>query len=125
MAGKNWARLINARRNPMSCDLSLSFQNTTGRLRTIRLEPWARHFLLGTDEKLEIIVRAAFENPSFRVVEANNTTLIYTDISDEVRVIQDGFAHDLSPVYEIEALPVRPNHLYDEPMFDPDIDMGS
>jgi hypothetical protein len=109
----------------MSCDLSLIFQNTTGRLRTIRLEPWARHFLLGADEKLEIIIRAAFENPSFRVVEANNATLIYTDVADEVRVIQDGFAQDLSPVYEIEAVPVRSTNLYDEPMFDADVDMGS
>ena len=107
----------------MSCNLSLRFQNTTLRLRTIRLEPWARHFLLGPDEKLEIIARAVGENASFRMVEAIDTTLIYTERCDKVRVIQDDITHDLLPVYEIEAEPVRSTHITDNPMFDRYIDM--
>jgi hypothetical protein len=101
----------------VSCNLKLCFQNTTGRLRTIRLEPWARHFLLGPDEKLEIIARAPGENPSFRMVEANNSTLIYTEGSDRVCVIQDGTIHNLLPVYEIEAAPVVSTNKNDDPMF--------
>jgi hypothetical protein len=107
----------------VTCNLKLCFQNTTGRLRTIRLEPWARHFLLGPDERLEIIARAIGENPRFRMVEANNSTLIYTEGSDQVRVIQDGTTHDLLPVYEIEAEPVWPTHRNDDPMFDMYIDI--
>ena len=107
----------------MSCKLRLSFQNTTGRLRTIRLEPWARHFLLGPEERLEIIAIAIGENPSFRIVEANDTTLIYTEGSDKVRVVQDGTAHDLLPVYENEAAPVRSTHATEDPMFDSYIDI--
>lgn len=107
----------------MSCNLRLCFQNTTSRLRTIRLEPWARHFLLGPDEKLEIIARATGENPSFRMVEADNTTLIYTEGSDKVRVIQDGTNHELLPAHEIEAVPVRSTHMTDDLMFDRALDM--
>ena len=66
----------------MSCNLRLCFHNTTARLRTIRIEPWARHFLLGPDEKLEIIARTIRENASFRIVEANDATLIYTERCD-------------------------------------------
>jgi hypothetical protein len=109
------------RRNPMSCNLSLCFQNTTERLRTIRLEPWARHFLLGPDEKLEIMARATFADARFRMVEAIDTTLIYTEGCDKVRVIQDDTTHDLLPVYRVET--VRSTHMTDNPMFDRDLDM--
>jgi hypothetical protein len=64
----------------MRRNLMLFFQNATVRLRTIRLEPWARHFLLGPDEKLEIIARPTGGNASFRMVEAIDTTLIYTEV---------------------------------------------
>jgi hypothetical protein len=107
----------------MSCNLRLLFQNTTGRLRIIRLEPWARHFLLGPDEKLAIIARAADEHPSFRMVEATDTTLVYTEGCDRVHVIQDDMIHELFPVYEIEAAPVQSAHLAENPMFDRDLDM--
>jgi hypothetical protein len=107
----------------MSCTLRLCLQNTTVRLRTIRLEPWARHFLLGPEEKLEIIARTAGENASFRMVEAIDATLIYTEGCDKIRVIQDDTTHDLLPVYEIEVEPVRSMHRTDNPMFDPDLDM--
>jgi hypothetical protein len=106
----------------MSCTLRLCIQNTTAGLRTIRLEPWARHFLLGPDEKLEIIARATGENPSFRLVEANHSTLIYTEESDTVRVIQDGTTHELLPVYETEAVRVWSTRVREDPMFDNYID---
>ena len=107
----------------MSCNLRLCFQNTTVRLRTIRLEPWARHFLLGPDEKLEITARTVCDNASFRMVEAIDATLIYTEGCDKLRVIQDDTTHDLLPVYEMEVEPVRSTHITDNPMFDPDLDM--
>ena len=79
----------------MSCSQSLGFHNATVRLRTIRIEPWARHFLLGPDEKLAIIARATGRHSSFRIVEANDTTLIYTEGCDDVCVLQDGTTHHL------------------------------
>ena len=106
----------------MSCNLRLCFQNTTARLRTLRLEPWARHFLLGPDEKLEIIAITAGETANFRMVEAMDTTLIYTEGCDKVRVIQDDTTHDLLPVYDFEVEPVRSTGTTDNPMFDPDLD---
>lgn len=106
----------------MSCNLRLSFQNTTGRLRTIRLEPWARHFLLGPDEKLKIIARATDDNAVFRMVEASDTTLIYTEECDRLCVIQDGMTHELLPVYAIEAVPVGSAPMALDPMFDRDLD---
>jgi hypothetical protein len=108
----------------MSCDLRLCFHNATELLRTIRLEPWARQFLLGPDERLEIIARATDDNPSLRIVEANETTLIYTEGSDEVRVVQDGTTHDLLPVHEIEAVPVRTTPRIEDPMFDRYLDIS-
>jgi hypothetical protein len=107
----------------MRLNLTLFFQNATGRLRTIRLEPWARHFLLGPDEKLEIIASPTGKNASFRMVEAIDTTLIYTENCDKVRVNQDDTIHDLLPVHEIEVEPIRSTHRTDNPMFDPYIDM--
>ena len=109
----------------MNCNLRLLFQNTTGRLRRIRLEPWARHFLLGADEKLAIVVHAADEHPNFRMVEASDTTLVYTEGCDRVDVIQDDVIHELLPVYDIEAMPARSTPMADNPMFDRDLDMFS
>jgi hypothetical protein len=106
----------------MSCDQRLCFHNATARLRTIRIEPWARHYLLGPDEKLEIIARATERRSSFRIVEANDTTLIYTERCDNVRVVQDGISQDLLRDYEIDVEPVRPTLTSDNPMFDRDID---
>lgn len=90
---------------------------------TIRLEPWARHFLLGPDEKLKIIASATADNAVFRMVEASDTTLIYTDECDRLCVIQDGMTHELLPVYAIETVPVRSAREADNPMFDRDLDM--
>ena len=106
----------------MSCDLRLRLQNSTGRVRTIRLEPWARHFLLGPGEKLEIVATTVGDSPSFRMVEANETTLIYTEGPDRVSVFQDGITHELLPVYEVDAAPAPPNHINSHPMFDNYID---
>jgi hypothetical protein len=107
----------------MRGNLTLFFQNATVRLRTIRLEPWARHFLLGPDEKLEIIARPTGANASFRMVEALDSTLIYTEGCDNVRVIQDDTTHDLLPVHEIEAEPVGSTQIIDNPMFDLYVDI--
>jgi hypothetical protein len=106
----------------MSCSQSLGFHNATVRLRTIRIEPWARHFLLGPDEKLAIIARATGRHSSFRIVEANDTTLIYTEGCDDVCVLQDGTTHHLLPVYEIDVEPSRSTHVNENPMFDSYID---
>jgi hypothetical protein len=57
------------------------------------------------------------------MVEAIDTTLIYTEGCDKLRVIQDDTTHDLWLVYEIEVEPVRSTHITDNPMFDPDLDM--
>jgi hypothetical protein len=106
----------------MSCNQMLGIHNATARLRTVRIEPWARHFLLGPDEKLEIIARATRRRSRFRIVEANDTTLIYTEGCDKVRVVQDGTTHDLLPVYAIDVETARSTRTTDNPMFDRYID---
>jgi hypothetical protein len=106
----------------MDAGLKLCLQNATGRLRTVRLEPWARHFLLTPDEKLEITAGAGSGPPRLRVVEAGETTLIYTEECDQVRVIQDGITHDLLPVYDAAPPAARPEPRSDDPMWDRDLD---
>jgi hypothetical protein len=106
----------------MSHDLSLCFQNATGRLRTLRLEPWARHFILTPDEKVEVIARAKPGGPSLRVVEASDATLIYTTGCDRVWVIQEGISHELLPVYAVAAVSVRSARRDENPLWDRDLD---
>jgi hypothetical protein len=57
------------------------------------------------------------------MVEAIETTVIYTEGCERVRVIQDDITHELLPVYEFEAVPVRSAHIADNPVFDRDLDM--
>jgi hypothetical protein len=106
----------------MDTDLRLCIQNATGRLRTVRLEPWARHFLLTPDEKLDIAAGAGPGPPSLRVVEAGETTLIYTEGCNRVRVTQGGSTHDLRPVDEAVPPAARPVPRSDDPMWDRDLD---
>src|SRR3954449_2065749 len=101
----------------MSCNLSLTIQNAAGQLRTVRFEPWAREFTTVPDEKLEVIVRVASGTPSLRVVEASNTTLIYTEECDSVDVVQDGITIDLA-----QAPPIQPARANDSPMWDRELD---
>src|SRR5437773_1841049 len=106
----------------MSHDLSMCFQNATGRLRILRLEPWARHFLMTPDETVEVIVPAGPGMPSLRVVEASDTSLVYTKGCDRVWVVQDGITHELLPVFAVAAVPVRPAHWDDDLIWDRDLD---
>ena len=57
------------------------------------------------------------------MVEAIDTTLLYTEGCDRVRVIQGDTTHDLLPVYEVDAVPVSSAHMTDNPMFDRDLDV--
>ncbi|WP_406698043.1 hypothetical protein V5E97_04235 [Singulisphaera sp. Ch08] len=106
----------------MSRDLTMCFRNATGKLRTIRLEPWDRHFLLAPNEKVEIVASGNSEFPSIRVVEASDTTLIFTEGCEEVRVTQDGTTQTLLPLFEAGVLPVRPARRDGDLMWDRDLD---
>ena len=106
----------------MSCDLNLSFQNATGRLRTLRLEPWARHFIMEPGEKIEVVARSGPAGPNLRVVEASDSLLVYTEGCDRIRVIQAGIAHDLQSAYEVTAAPLRLTYRDGHPMWDRDLD---
>jgi hypothetical protein len=106
----------------MSGDIEVCFQNATGRLRTVRLEPWARHFLVEPDEKLEMVARGSAETPSLRVIEAGDSTLIYTERCDRVCVTQGGVVHELVPVYGPTDSLAQPSRRDDHPMWDRDLD---
>jgi hypothetical protein len=101
----------------MSCHLSLTIQNASGQVRTVRFEPWAREFTTVPDEKLEVIVTVESGTPSLRVVEAIATTLIYIEECDGVCVVQAGITIDLA-----QAAPVRPSRDRDSPMWDRELD---
>ena len=107
----------------MSRLVTISVQNATGRLRTLRLEPWARHFVLTPDEKVDVVVQAGPETPGLRVVEATDSTLVYASDVDRAWVVQDGIRHELLPVYESPAPPPRRARPREDPMWDPDVDL--
>jgi hypothetical protein len=78
--------------------------------------------LLGPGEKLEIVASTVGDNPIFRMVEASETTLIYTEGPDRVCVIQDETSHELLPVYEVDAVLARSTYMNSHPMFDKYVD---
>ena len=107
----------------MSQHLTITVQNATARLRTLRLEPWARHFIMTPDEKVEVIVPEGPGRPSFRLVEADNTTLLYTSGCDRLWIIQDGITQEILPVYAGATTPARAKPWGDDPMWDRDMDI--
>ncbi|QDV32792.1 hypothetical protein [Tautonia plasticadhaerens] len=108
----------------MSRCTSLSFQNATVSLRTLRLEPWARHVILSPGEKVEVVAEAGPEGPGFRVVEAADSTLLYTSGCERAWVIQDGVSLELQPTYDTLPLPARRPRAEDDPLWDPDLDLA-
>src|SRR4051794_28778785 len=82
--------------------------NSTGQIRYVRIEPWARELLLAPDEKLELIA-SGIRPTALRVVEASDTTVIYTEGCDRVRVVLDGVAydHELPDRERIRVVPSR------------------
>ena len=106
----------------MSRDLCMSFQNATGRMRALRLEPWARDFIMRQDEKVELTFRAEPGGLNFRVVEAGDTLLIYTEGCDQVWVIQGGITQELLPAYAAAITPAPATPRGGLAMWDRDID---
>ena len=115
----------------MSYQQRISLQNSTGRLRYVRLEPWTRELLLAPDEKLELIAFGA-QPTALRVVEASDTTVIFTEGCDRVRVVLDGVAYDhehpdrvrigVVPTRARDSTPDRPVRPRPEPMWDRELD---
>ncbi len=103
----------------MSRNLRMSFHNATGRPRIVRLEPWGHEFSLDPDGSLEVIARTG-TSPSLRVVEASETTLVYTEGCDTICVVQGGVLRLLEPSGP-DPTPIAPPREPD-PMWDRDLD---
>ena len=114
----------------MSYQQRMSLMNATGQPRYVRVEPWERELLLAPGEKLEMVATGL--QTALRVVEATDTTVIYTEGCDRVRVILDGVTYDheypgrdrigVVPTLAEAAVPTRPMGTGPEPMWDRDLD---
>lgn len=109
----------------MSNTLRLSIRNASVRLRTVRLEPWGREFLLTLDKKLEVTAEAKSTQARFRLMEADDRTLVFVEGCTDVIVLMDGATHNLdlqTTGGKSEPVPLSAQRT-GQPMWDRDLDI--
>ena len=67
----------------------LGVSNARKAPQVVAVEPWADHYTLLPDEKLEIIAFGKTAAPWFHVVEWDGTTQVYCEDTVDFKVVQD------------------------------------
>ncbi len=65
-------------------------ENNDTKLRTVVIEPWAIEFKLKQQEEIELVGSASNGVPYFQLQEWNDTTVVYCENADQLRVFNGG-----------------------------------